>query len=112
MTDHDEQRTPKFSEDDIIIAESHQEYNADSFPAIVLEVMEETAGESEIRHSDGEMTTVSKHYGAQVADSDPIYLIHDLVIENGELKPGYSEYRMPEGMLRATADTITSEESK
>lgn len=91
---------PKFSRKDIVISESPPGYDADPYPAIVLEVTDKTAGEQKSQYSDGTTTTLAEHYGEDVDESDPIYRIHDLILVDGELKKGTTEYLVPEGALR------------
>lgn len=92
--------TPEFSRKDIVIVESPAGYDAEPFPGVILEVTDDPAGEQEAQHSDGSTNTLAEHYGDAVAESDPVYRVRDLVLVDGELKPGTTTYTIPEGAMR------------
>jgi hypothetical protein len=98
LSDSVEERTPKYSKNDILVYEPPDGFDADPYPVIIIEVLDETAGDSKGRLSDGEVATYSEIH--RVPDNDPLYRTHDLVIVDGEFEKGYQEGQLPEGSLR------------
>lgn len=93
------QESPKFEKGDVVIVEPNEGFrNQDHFAGVVLELLEERAGEEKVETPDGDIQPLAEFHS-----SDPeelLYSVQHLRIIDGEAVPGESVYTIRESKLK------------